>query len=92
VAEPVSYIAIGPVFETSTKESGYMAVGLKGVADAARVGSQRGLPVVAIGGITLDNAAPVIEAGAASVAVISALLAGDPREQARAFLNRLRNR
>jgi thiamine-phosphate pyrophosphorylase len=45
-----------------------------------------GLPVVAIGGITLDNARSVIDAGAASVAVISDLLNGDPEARVRAFL------
>jgi thiamine-phosphate pyrophosphorylase len=48
------------------------------------------LPVVAIGGITLDNAPSVIAAGAASVAVISDLLAGgDPARRTQAFLQSL---
>jgi thiamine-phosphate pyrophosphorylase len=59
---------------------------------AARRTRARGLPLVAIGGITLDNAASVIEAGAASVAVISDLLAdGDPARQTRNFLDRIGN-
>jgi thiamine-phosphate pyrophosphorylase len=83
--EPVDYIAIGPVFGTRTKETGYEAVGLSQVADAAR--RSKGLPVVAIGGITLDRAASVWSAGASSVAVISDLLAGgDPAGRVRAFL------
>jgi thiamine-phosphate pyrophosphorylase len=48
-----------------------------------------GLPIVAIGGITLENAGSVIDAGAASVAVISDLLAGDLRARAQAFLTAL---
>lgn len=85
-AEPVDYIAIGPVFGTSTKETGYDAVGLQRVRDAA-AGAR---PVVAIGGITLDNAAAVIAAGAASAAVISDLLTGgDPERRVRAFLDEL---
>src|SRR5262245_12906481 len=75
--EPDDYIAIGPVFGTRTEETGYDAVGLLQVSDAAR--RSNGLPVVAIGGITLDRAASVWAAGASSVAVISDLLeGGDP--------------
>lgn len=73
--EPVSYIAIGPVFGTRTKDTGYAAVGLAQVADAVQ--RSGGLPVVAIGGITLDNAVSVLSAGATGVAVISDLLNGD---------------
>jgi thiamine-phosphate pyrophosphorylase len=58
-------------------------VGLELLRDAAHRG---GRPVVAIGGITLENAAQALEAGAASVAVISDLLRGDPAERVRAFL------
>jgi len=87
-AEPVEYLAIGPVFPTSTKDAAAdPPVGLDGVRAAAR--RSNGLPVVAIGGITLENAGSVIEAGAASVAVISDLLAGDPGARARAFLEAL---
>lgn len=75
--EPVSYIAVGPVFGTRTKDTGYDPVGLKLVTEASRLA--RGLPVVAIGGITLETAAQVLAAGASSVAVIGDLLAGgDP--------------
>jgi thiamine-phosphate pyrophosphorylase len=87
-AEPVAYLAIGPVFPTSTKgAAAEPPVGLDGVRSVSA--RSNGLPVVAIGGITLENAASVIEAGAASVAVISDLLAGDPRTRARAFLTAL---
>ena len=90
VLEPVSYIAIGPVFATATKATGCDAIGLGMVAEAARRAAARGLPLVAIGGITLDNAASVIAAGAASVAVIGGLLgAGDPEARVRAFVDRL---
>lgn len=82
--EPVSYVAVGPVFGTSTKETGYTAVGLDLVSVAARLNKSR--PVVAIGGITLANARSAIDAGASSVAVISDLLVGDPAERVRAFL------
>jgi thiamine-phosphate pyrophosphorylase len=90
LGEPVNYVAIGPVFGTDTKSTGYEAIGLERVADAARRSATRKLPLVAIGGITLDRAASVIEAGAASVAVIGGLLAtGDPEKQTRAFLGRM---
>jgi thiamine-phosphate pyrophosphorylase len=88
VREPLSYVAIGPVFGTKTKDTGYNAVGLEMVGAAAR--RVAGLPVVAIGGITLDTAPAVIEAGAASVAVISDLLTGgDPVARVRRFVDRL---
>lgn len=86
VNEPVSYIAIGPVFDTGTKATGYAAVGLTTVTRAADAARAAGLPVVAIGGITRDNAASVIDAGAASVAIISDLLRGDPETSCRALL------
>ena len=85
--EPVSYVAIGPVFGTLTKHTGYDAIGLERVAAAARRTNARGLPLVAIGGITLERAASVIAAGATSVAVIGDLLAtADPEGQTRNFL------
>jgi thiamine-phosphate pyrophosphorylase len=86
--EPVSYIAVGPVFGTRTKETGYLAVGLELVATAARMAAPT--PIVAIGGITLDNARSVVDAGAASVAVIGDLLATDnPRGRVASYLQRL---
>ena len=90
VREPLSYMAVGPAFGSATKATGYEAIGLRVVQQAARVAQKAGLPTVAIGGITLDNAVSVIDAGAASVAVISDLLAGDPGERCRAFLSILR--
>jgi thiamine-phosphate pyrophosphorylase len=87
-AEPVSYIAVGPVFGTRTKDTPYEAVGLSLVAVAARLSGGR--PVVAIGGITLETAPSVLAAGATTVAVISDLLAGDPVERVREYCRRLR--
>ena len=85
--EQVSYIAIGPVFGTVTKHTGYDAIGLERVADAARRTTARSLPLIAIGGITLQRAASVVAAGATSVAVIGDLLAtADPEGQTRSFL------
>ncbi|MCO6510436.1 MAG: thiamine phosphate synthase [Aridibacter famidurans] len=69
---PVDYIAIGPVFGTSTKENPNPVVGLEGVSAAKRaIGT---LPLVAIGGINSHNFRSVFEAGADSVAVISGIL------------------
>jgi thiamine-phosphate pyrophosphorylase len=88
VREPVSYIAVGPVFGTTSKNTGYDAVGLTLVGAAARLAGK--VPIVAIGGITLDNASSALAAGAASVAVIGNLLAGgDPERRTRAFLQSL---
>ena len=75
--EPISYLAIGPVFGSRTKDTGYESVGLEMVREAARLA--RGLPVVAIGGITLERVPSVVAAGAAGIAVIGDLLAGGPR-------------
>lgn len=84
VGEPVSYIAVGPVFGTRSKDTGYEAVGLDRVTAAARLAGD--IPVVAIGGITLDTASAVLAAGAASVAVIGDLLAGnDPAARVAAY-------
>jgi thiamine-phosphate pyrophosphorylase len=90
LAQPVSYLAIGPVFTTATKATGYQAVGLDRVREAAARARTRQLPVVAIGGITLESAPGVIQAGAASVAVIGDLLSGgDPERRVRSYLERL---
>jgi thiamine-phosphate pyrophosphorylase len=81
-----SYIAVGPIYGTSTKDTGYQARGL----DLVRTAARGGRPVVAIGGITLERAADVIAAGAASVAIISDLLRDDPAMMVRRFRDRLR--
>ena len=81
--EPVSYVAIGPVFETGTKASPDPVVGLEGVRRAAALAASVPLPVVAIGGLTPDRARAALDAGASSLAVASALLEPDPRTAAR---------
>jgi thiamine-phosphate pyrophosphorylase len=88
-AQPLDYLAIGPVFGTTTKERADAAVGTEGVRRAVAIAADRHVPVVAIGGITLDRAEAVLTAGAQSVAVIADLLAGDPRRRARAFVTAL---
>ena len=88
LTEPISYIAVGPVFGTATKDTGYSAVGLDLVSAAAHLAGS--VPIVAIGGVKLENARAAIDAGASSVAVISDLLVGDPVERVKAFLRILR--
>jgi thiamine-phosphate pyrophosphorylase len=89
--EPISYVAVGPVFGTGTKETGYDAVGLDLVSKASQLAGRT--PVVAIGGITLRSAASVVQAGASSVAVISDLLVtGNPRARVEAYLRTLGHR
>jgi thiamine-phosphate pyrophosphorylase len=86
--ESATYIAIGPVFGTRTKDTGYAPVGLELVRAARRLGPA--VPIVAIGGITLDSAPTVLDAGATAVAVIGDLLAtGDPASRTRAYLQAL---
>jgi thiamine-phosphate pyrophosphorylase len=83
---PADYLAIGPVFSTSSKDRPDPVVGLEGVRRARQLTRR---PLVAIGGITRANAASVIEAGADSVAVISDLLR-EPRKSAEEFFRILR--
>jgi thiamine-phosphate pyrophosphorylase len=68
---PVDYLAIGPVFPTRSKAAPDPVVGLEMVRKARALTTG---PLVAIGGITEENARSVVEAGADGVAVISALL------------------
>jgi thiamine-phosphate pyrophosphorylase len=70
-ATDADYIAIGPVFATGTKLDTEPVIGLEGVRRARALTRK---PLVAIGGITRTNARSVIDAGADSLAVISALI------------------
>jgi len=65
---PVDYVAIGPIFSTTTKQSTNRPVGLDGLARFRE--ALGGVPLVAIGGITSENIGTVIKAGADVVAVI----------------------
>lgn len=80
------YIAVGPVFQTASKANPDPVIGVAGVRLARSLTRK---PLVAIGGITLENCNSVIDAGADSVAVISALLP-DPRKRSKEFLRELR--
>jgi len=81
-ASPADYVTIGPVFPTTGKKNPDVVVGLDGVR-IARTATKK--PLVAIGGITRQNARAVFEAGADSVAVISDLVSA-PRRAAEEFL------
>jgi thiamine-phosphate pyrophosphorylase len=81
------YIAVGPVFSTSTKANPDPVVGIELIR---QVRSRTNKPIVAIGGITLERAAEVIQSGAHFVAVISdILLAPDPGQRARQYIELL---
>ena len=87
LSSSADYIAVGPIFATSSKASPDPVVGLGLIRRARRL---TGRPIVAIGGITLERAAEVIEAGADSVAVISDVLgAENPADRVRQYLRRL---
>ncbi len=73
-ALPVDYLAFGPVFATTTKPDTEPVVGLDRLRELRR---RTNKPLVAIGGITTENAASVLAAGADSVAVISGWLAAE---------------
>ena len=68
---PVDYIAVGPVFPTSTKLNPDPVLGVEGLAEICAAVHK---PVVAIGGIRLENAGEVLQAGAQSIAIIRDLL------------------
>jgi thiamine-phosphate pyrophosphorylase len=83
LAGPATYIAVGPIFGTTTKATGYDARGV----ELVRYAAGRGKPVVAIGGITLERAGSIIDAGAVGIAVIADLAAAeDAEEQTRRFM------
>jgi len=86
-ATSADYIAVGPIFQTSSKANPDPVVGTELLR---RVRALTEKPIVAIGGITLERAADVLAAGADSVAIISDILkAKDPAGMAREFIRRL---
>jgi thiamine-phosphate pyrophosphorylase len=87
IESSADYIAVGPIFATSSKENPDPVVGTELIR---RVRSLTDKPIVAIGGIKLENAAEVVAAGADSVAVISDILrAPDRRQRAKQYLDLL---
>ncbi len=86
-ATSANYIAVGPIYSTSTKVNPDPVVGTEFIR---QVRSLTDKPIVAIGGITLDRAAEVLQAGADSVAVISDILrAPNPGARARQYIDLL---
>jgi thiamine-phosphate pyrophosphorylase len=76
--EPVDYLSIGPVFATTTKQTTKTPIGVEGVRKL-RVEAGPSAVLVAVGGITLERAPAVLEAGASVVAVAAAIFRGaDP--------------
>ena len=83
-ATSADYIAIGPIFPSSTKEDLEPVMGIECIRAARRLTSK---PLVAIGGITLDLVPEVFQAGADSVAVARDLIcATDPRRRTQEFV------
>ena len=89
LAEPIDYLAVGAVYPTAIKGAGHPVVGLDLVRGASALARGAALPVVAIGGITLERAPEVLAAGASAVAVLSELTHHDAEARARAFLDRV---
>ena len=85
--QPVDYIAVGPIFATATKENPDPVAGLERLAAICKALRK---PVVAIGGIKLENAGEVLKAGASSIAVIADLLSAiDVEERVRQWIKAL---
>jgi thiamine-phosphate pyrophosphorylase len=83
-ATSADYVAVGPIFPTSTKDNPDPVVGVEFIRSARRLTRK---PLVAIGGMTVESAADVFGAGADSIAVARDLLAApDPAERAREYL------
>lgn len=78
-----TYVAVGPIYGTATKDTGYTPRGL----DLIRYAAGRGKPIVAIGGITVQRVPELIRSGATGLAVISDVLDADrPEERVRAYV------
>ena len=81
--DAVDYLGAGPVFGTATKADAGAAITAEGIW-RLKAGMSHDLPIIGIGGITADNAADCVRAGADGVAVVSAIAgAGDPGKAAR---------
>jgi len=81
------YLGFGPIFLTSTKAAGAP----KGVDILKAIKQNCSIPVVAIGGVSIDTVAEVMNAGAAAVAVATAIIKGDITQNARRFCDILRS-
>lgn len=82
-ASGADYIGFGPIFKTATKDAGKP----KGIASLKKIKEHINIPIAAIGGITHDNAWEVLNNGADAIAVASAILSGDIKENIKMFLS-----
>jgi len=86
---PVDYIAVGPIFATTSKQNPDPVIGLEGLSEISKAVQK---PIVAIGGITLERAGDVLGAGAHSIAVIRDLLvSSDMTTRTREWIKALGN-
>jgi thiamine-phosphate pyrophosphorylase len=82
-AEAADYLGVGPIYAQRTKEDAAAPLGVEGLRRARSLTRK---PIVAIGGLTPDNSAPALAAGADGLAVVSAIVAAaDPEAAARRF-------
>jgi thiamine-phosphate pyrophosphorylase len=81
----VDYVGLGPIYATTTKDTDLPVLGLEGIR---RIKQKIGIPIVAIGGIHPGNAADVMKAGAAGIAVVSAILGAPDARLAAAELKK----
>jgi thiamine-phosphate pyrophosphorylase len=82
------YIGVGPIFRTRSKRDAGSALGLNGLREIRK---KVKIPILAIGGVSITNAAGIIAAGADGVAVISAITAAEyPRKAAAGILEEIR--
>lgn len=82
-ADGADYIGFGPIFHTTTKDAGIPV----GVNNLRIIKQNVSIPVIAIGGINLDNIESVINAGADAAAIAAAICKGDLAENARRFVS-----
>jgi len=76
------YISFGPVFHTATKNAGIP----KGIKSLIEIKQHIKIPVIAVGGINIENAPDVLRAGADAIAIVSGILSGNIRENVKKFL------
>jgi len=87
LSEPADYFSIGPAFLTTTKQTTKAPIGVDGVRKLREEAGAKPV-LVAVGGITLENAVPVLEAGASTVAVSAAIFrAAEPAAEVRRWMS-----
>lgn len=90
IADGADYLGIGPVYPTASKDDARPVQGTILIGNLRKEGVS--IPLVGIGGITADNASPVLAAGADGISVISAIAGADHPEAAAAAFARLASR